>query len=243
MSILEVKEVSKSFGGVKALVDVSLSLKRMEILGLVGPNGAGKTTLANVISGFLKPDKGEVYYNGENITGLPPAERARRGIMRSFQGGRVFWHLPVAWNVLVSATSKHSGWTAASKAAFAMILTGIPHLAEKPPSELSIFHVRLVELARTIAADPELIILDEPFAGLSPGESSKLIEIINYMNSSMTASFIVIDHKVNQVLKVADRIIVLSEGQIIFDGEPHEAFKNPRVVEAYLGRGARLAEA
>ena len=241
MSLLLVENVSKSFGGINALSGVSLRVEQGEILGLVGPNGAGKTTLVNIVSGFLKPDSGRIYFEGRDISDLSPVERARLGIMRSFQGGRVFWHLPVVWNVFASASVKHKGWNAVARTAFAMTVTGISHLADKPPSELSIYHVRLVELARILAGDPILILLDEPFAGLSPGESDRLLQIIWYANRALGASFIIIDHKVDQVLKAARRITVLSEGHVIFDGDPEEAFKDERVVEAYLGRGVRLA--
>ncbi len=135
MVLLEIENIAKNFGGINALKGVSLQLKKGEILGLVGPNGAGKTTLVNIISGLIPPDKGRIIFQEEDITNLSPEDRARKGIMRSFQGGRVFWYLPVAWNILASASSIFKDWEAIASASFAMTLTGISYLARRIPTE------------------------------------------------------------------------------------------------------------
>jgi len=236
--ILACDGVTKRFGGLIALDNVSFRVSNGEIFGVIGPNGSGKTTLLNVISGLLKPEKGRVYFNGIDITDLKPHERVAIGISRVFQGSRVYYYLPVYYNVLLTARSVlKDPRLARARTTWALTVTGLLSEAAELPARLTPYKLRMLELARAIVTRPRLILLDEPFAGLSQEEISNVISIIEYFRRSGT-TFIIVEHKLRYLMKIVDRVMVLNNGVKIFEGLPQEAVKNEDVVRAYLGVSA-----
>ncbi len=225
--MLEVKSVTKKFGELIALKDVSFHVDSGECLGIIGPNGAGKTTLFNVISGFLKPDCGDVRFRGVNITGKKPSKIARLGLIRTFQIVKVFKNLSVEENVLVANSYSDSSLE---------ILRdfGLWEKRSIPAKNLSQGELRKLSIAMALVAKPKLLLLDEPFSGLSPRESRELIEVINRLREDGITQ-IVIEHKLKELFDVAERVLVLNFGEIIFEGQPKEAVRDKRVIEAYLG--------
>jgi len=234
-SILVCDGITKRFGGLVALDNVSFKVDAGEILGVIGPNGSGKTTLINVISGLLKPERGRVYFNGRDITDLKPHERVALGISRIFQGSRVYYYLPVYYNVLLTARSVlKDSRLAKTRTTWALTLTGLLSEAAELPTRLTPYKLRMLELARAIVTRPRLILLDEPFAGLSQEEVGNVISIVEYFRRSGT-TFIIVEHKLRYLMKMTERVIVLNNGVKIFEGPPKEAVKNEEVIRAYLG--------
>jgi len=234
-SILVCDGITKRFGGLVALDNVSFKVDAGEILGVIGPNGSGKTTLLNVISGLLKPERGRVYFNGTDITDLKPHERVALGISRIFQGSRVYYYLPVYYNVLLTARSVlKDSRLAKTRTTWALTLTGLLSEAAELPTRLTPYKLRMLELARAIVTRPRLILLDEPFAGLSQEEVGNVISIVEYFRRSGT-TFIIVEHKLRYLMKMTERVIVLNNGVKIFEGPPKEAVKNEEVIRAYLG--------
>ena len=234
-SILECDGITKKFGGLIALDNVSFKVDTGEIFGIIGPNGSGKTTLLNVISGLLKPERGRVYFNGTDITNLKPHERVALGISRVFQGSRVYYYLPVYYNVVLTARSVlKDPRLARTRTTWALTLTGLLSEVAELPTRLTPYKLRMLELARAIVTRPRLILLDEPFAGLSQEEIENFISIVDYFRRSGT-TFIIVEHKLRYLMKIADRVIVLNNGVKIFEGPPKEAVKNEEVIRAYLG--------
>lgn len=240
--ILRVEGLSKSFGGIEAVKDVSFSVYRGEILGLIGPNGSGKTTLVNLITGVIKPDSGKVVYRREDITGLKPHVIANKGITRTFQQTKHFPYLPTLANVLVPSMAPRSRQNGSplDKALEALVFTGLLAEADVPAGRLTHYQLKLLELARVIALSPELAFLDEVFGGLSPPEIEKVIELIEYLNKGRGVTLVIIEHKLRYLMKIVDRVVVLSYGRKIFEGKPEEAVRHKEVVEAYIGRGVFL---
>lgn len=248
---LEVKDLRKSFGGLTATNDVSFSLGRREILGLIGPNGAGKTTLVRLISGILRPDSGSIRYKGQEIIGRKTWEIVNLGIAPTFQNMRPFRRLPIIANVMVSCLSpramKRGEWVkkVEAKAMDALEFAGISDLALEKASTLSQGDLKRLEVARAVATDPELLLLDEPFGGLSPAETDLMAKSIKRLHKggrfgrlhSEGPAMIIIEHKLAQLMKIVDRIVVLNFGTVIASGVPEEIVRNPEVIEAYLGQG------
>ncbi len=235
--VLIVEEVTKRFGGLIALRNVSLSVMKGEIFGIIGPNGSGKTTLFNIISGLLRPDKGKVVFMGKNITRLKPHERARLGIARTFQNLRIYPYLPVYYNVAISARAIHKDKKLAhAKTMWALTITGLLAEAKELAGTLTPYKLRMVEFARALAVDPKVMLLDEPFAGLNPSEAELLMDLIRNLNKQ-GITFLIIEHKLKYLMRLADRVMVLSYGEKIYEGRPYEVVKNPKVIEAYIGRG------
>lgn len=234
-NILEVREVSKSFGGVKALSKVSLVVERPTILGLIGPNGSGKTTLINIVTGLVKPDEGRIFYSGVDITGKKPHEIARMGVSRTFQLVRLLPSLSVYDNVLIGARARgleDSG----SRVVDVLRLVGIENLSSRPAGSLNLAEKKKVELARAIVSSPTLLLLDEVLAGLSVDEVAEMLEIIRRIRGEGVA-VVIVEHLVWAVSKISERVVALNAGVKIAEGSPEEVLKDPRVVSSYIGGG------
>jgi branched-chain amino acid transport system ATP-binding protein len=235
--ILQVQEVYKRFGGLQALTDVSFDLPEGQILGLIGPNGAGKTTLFNVINGVYAPERGRVIFRGEDITGLPSYEVARRGLARAHQVVRPLSDLTVRENVMVGACFGREGHplaAAAQKADEALAKVGLIDRAAQPSGSLNVGQKKRLEMARALAAKPYLLLLDEVLAGLNPSEITAMMEMVRAIRDE-GVTILMIEHVMQAVMSISDRIIVLDYGMLIATGAPEEVANNPLVIEAYLG--------
>jgi branched-chain amino acid transport system ATP-binding protein len=250
---LEIDTVSKSFGGLKAVSDVSFSMRRDEIVGLIGPNGAGKTTLLRLITGILKADTGTVNFKGQKIVGMKTWDIVNLGIAGTFQNMRPFRRLPIIANVMVSCLSprsmKRGEWVkrVEAKAMDALEFSGISDMALEKASTLSQGDLKRLEVARAIATEPELLLLDEPFGGLSPAETELMAKSIKRLHKggrfgrlhSEGPAMVIIEHKLQQLMKIVDRIIVLNFGNLIADGSPEIVCADKNVIECYLGEGGK----
>ena len=234
--LLEVRDVSKAFIGLQALSDVGFDVREREILGVIGPNGAGKTTLFNVLNGFLVPDRGEVRLCGERVTGLRPSALCRRGLGRTFQVVRTFPRLSVLENVMVGAfVHARAVGRARAVAVAALAQVGLEDRADDVPGGLTTLELRLMELARCLATAPRLVLLDEPLAGLSSDGVDVMIAMIRRVRGS-GVTVVIIEHTMQALLRLADRLIVLDQGRRLAEGAPGEVTRNPAVIEAYLGK-------
>ncbi|ACM64435.2 TPA: ABC transporter ATP-binding protein [Campylobacter lari] len=249
--ILELKEIHKNFGGVSAIANTSFAIKESEIFGLIGPNGAGKTTLFNIITGNYKPSSGEVFFLGKKINHLKPHKIVHLGIARTFQNIRLFSSMSVLENVLIGfdQSIKYNIFEAflhlgrfskaeknAKKAAYEILeQLNIAHLADEKATSLSYGQQRKVEIARALATNPKLLLLDEPAAGMNSTESDDLAELIFNIRDNKKISVLLIEHDMKFVNKLCDRVMVLDYGKTIFEGKPNDAVQNPEVISAYLG--------
>lgn len=235
-AIVEVRGISKAFGGLQAVRGLSFQLRRGEILGIIGPNGAGKTTVFNMLSGFLVPDSGEILYEGTKVNGLKPNKIAAMGMVRTFQLVKPFGKMSVAENVMVGAFNRTSDPVKAWKAAWeALRFTGLDARAAIPAASLTIADKKRLEVARALAADPKVLLLDEVMAGLNPREVDQVVTIVRRIRDEKRISLIVIEHVMQALMALSDRVIVLHHGEKIAEGSPVAVSRDRSVIEAYLG--------
>ncbi|HVO68026.1 MAG TPA: ABC transporter ATP-binding protein [Syntrophales bacterium] len=236
MSLIEVKDVTMQFGGLAAVADVSFVLNKGEILGLIGPNGAGKTTLFNVINGFYHPTKGDVYLKGKRVTNLRPHVLCKLGVARTFQVVRPLQRMSTLDNVVASAFIRIKSKAEAEKLSLEVLkFTNLQDDINVLSKGLPLGKRKRLEIARALATQPEIILLDEAFAGLNPTEINEQIEIVNKIRTERGITILIIEHHMRVIMAVSDRIVVLNYGQKIAEGTPSEIGHNPAVIEAYLG--------
>ena len=234
--VLEVRNLSRAFGGLKAVQDVSFKLRRNEILGIIGPNGAGKTTVFNLLNGFLRPDRGEVLIDGRNMSCRKPHELCQAGIGRTFQIMRPFLRMSISDNVVVGAYVRASTDTEARQlAAEAIGRVGLSDISERIAGELTTKELRLMELARALAGQPRILLLDETLAGLGHDEANEVVAVIQRLaRDGMTIA--IIEHTMQAMVRLVDSFLVLDHGAVIVEGEPEAVTRDSRVIEAYLGK-------
>lgn len=242
--LLQVKDVCKSFGGLRAVDSVSLDLHKGEIVGIIGPNGSGKTTLVNLITGFLRKDTGRVFYKGRDITNLPPHKIADLGLVRTFQVMRPYYSLPAYKNLIVPLyaprVKRTKGGRLGDRDAVAIdILEDVgferdAYVPYKPASALPTGYLKRLELCRCLALRPELIICDEIFSGLSPSEIASMVPIIERLQME-GITLMMVEHRLRELFRVANRVVAMNFGEKVAEGTPHEVMENEKVKDAYLG--------
>jgi branched-chain amino acid transport system ATP-binding protein len=251
VALLRVDDLGIRFGGLAALAEVSFEVAKGEILGLIGPNGAGKSTVFNVLTGLYRPDSGEMTFAGESLLGLPPHAIARRGIARTFQNTEVFRPLSVVDNVRVGLHSRLRGsvvaaalWSprvareerAARERALALLeRLGLADVADVEAGALPLGRQKRLEMARALAAEPRCLLLDEPAGGLNPTETRALMDLIVGLRDQLGLTVIVVEHDMDLVMGISDRVVVLHYGRKIADGTPREVAHDAVVLDAYLG--------
>jgi branched-chain amino acid transport system ATP-binding protein len=243
--LLRVAHVSKRFGGLLAVDRASFTAQAGRIAALIGPNGAGKTTLFSIVTGFVPPSQGRIAYDGADITGEPPHRLARRGIARTFQIVQPFAGLTVRENIAVGAhLSRPARADALAAAGDVARAVGLGELIDRPAASLTVAGRKRLELARALAIEPRLLLLDEVLAGLNPSEVRDMVPVIRAIRDR-GITIVMIEHVMQAVMSLAEHVFVLSEGRIIAEGSPRAIASDPRVVEAYLGHGAasRMAAA
>jgi len=233
-SLLKVKHVTKRFGGLVALNDVTLDVKEGEIVGIIGPNGAGKTTLFNVITGFYHPDSGQIIFDGVDITKYRPDQICALGLTRTFQLVKPFKDLSVFENVLIGAMLRRSKSAAVEKAESIIKDLNLQSVRDVPVKNLPIAERKIVEAARALATEPKMLLLDEVAAGLNPSESARILETLRRLKEQ-GVTLCLVEHVMRFIMGISERIVVLDRGVKIAEGSPSEIAANESVVEAYLG--------
>ena len=252
--VLEIEGLSKVFGGLRAVSKFDLKVEQGALDGLIGPNGAGKTTVFNMISGLYTPTEGAILLNGEHTVGLEPFEITNLGVGRTFQNIRLFQNLTVLDNVRI-AYHPHAGYSMADglmrsgkfnskerelteRAQDFLAIFGLDRLQDEVAKNLPYGEQRRVEIARALASDPKLLLLDEPAAGMNPAEIGRLMEYIHFIRDRFQLTILLIEHQMRLVMNICEKLTVMDFGQVIARGTPQEIQDNPQVIEAYLGRGA-----
>ncbi|MFN8379978.1 MAG: ABC transporter ATP-binding protein [Anaerolineae bacterium] len=250
--ILEVKNLSKSFGGIRAVRDISISIERGSMSSIIGPNGAGKTTLFNLLTGIYHPDTGEILFDGRNLVGKRPDQVNAAGVARTFQNIRLFNNMSVLENVMVGAHSRlkvslwrtlfHAGGfnkqevEVREKALELLKFVGLAGKGDEISRNLPYGDQRRIEIARALASDPKLILFDEPTAGMNPNETEEAISLFRRVRDDLGVTVVLIEHDMRVVMNISEHIDVLDYGAKIAEGTPDEIRSNPQVIEAYLGR-------
>jgi len=254
-AFFEAENLTKRFGGLTAVDNVSFTIERDEIVGLIGPNGSGKTTMVRCIMGILNPTSGKIRFKGQDITGWRPWKIVQAGLAGTFQVVKPFRHLPVIANVMVGCLcpriTRRGEWVKSTpvKARDALEFVGIMDRALEPASNLSHGDLKRLEVARAISTEPELLILDEPFGGLNPAETDLVAKSMARLHKggrfgrlhSEGPAMLIIEHKLSDLMKIVDRVIVLNHGKLIAWGPPEEVVRDPAVIEAYTGKEVPIA--
>lgn len=252
MPLLQVKNMTHFFGGLRAVHNYDLEIEPGQVIGLIGPNGAGKTTIFNLITGIYQPTEGEIIFNGQNLVGLHPYQIAAQGVCRTFQTLRLWRHMTVLDHVKLARYSKiHYGLIGAffgtgrrhreeaesEKMAYDLLeMVGIRHLADQVVINLPYGVQRRVEMARALASEPQLLFLDEPTAGMNPEELVEMMEVIRRVRDEFELTIFLIEHRMRVVMELCEIIQTLDFGEVIAEGAPEEIRSNPRVIDAYLGK-------
>jgi len=238
MALLEGRKISKSFGGIQALSQVDFSVEAGTIVALIGPNGAGKTTLFNAVAGAFKPSSGQVVFDGQDITGLPANTVCRLGMARTFQVTRPFGSMTCLENAMVAAVNRHPAKPRSFIEALArekLALVGLADMEGFEARHLNIIQKKRLEMARALATDPKLLMLDEVLGGLNTQEIQQAVAFIRSLRDQLGLSVLWIEHVMGAVMQAAERVIVLDQGRVLMNGTPHEVVNDPRVIQAYLG--------
>ena len=235
MAMLEAKNISMHFGELAALQNINLSVEKGEILGLIGPNGAGKTTFFNCVTGFLNATRGDIFFNGQNITRLGPHRICHLGICRTFQIVQSFHEMTVIENIMMGAFCRHATPRASTAQAEEVLeITGLRDKRDQIAGSLTLADQKRIELARTIATQPQMVLLDEVMAGLNPTETDEAVELIRKIHQT-GLTLIVVEHVMEVIMDISERIAVFDSGELIVDGPPEKVVRDERVIKAYLG--------